>query len=320
MGVYHFMGLGKSIGTVTKAVDYINRAVDLSENDPTLQKFFGSSGGITHTDVKGAIEAVVIFTSKEIINKDPKSDFSKAFKYQGCDNPGYVRDELAKNLKKVWKRYDKDYGRKIFWCAVDIDNYNDCFEKLIKAVYRFSPINKQGKEIWGNLTGGSNLITISLLNASWLTAKILHLYQLSQATGKQNEIFLPPNCSIKPDNDGIYNTVPFLKVSYNFESYLDILDEIEKYNKQKNAFITNSELLSRLRKNKLFENISPEAFIDNYLLKLYGLGFTQFDKTKGTMITENGASAYENFYNLTNLIETDPKKLNYDWMEEENLD
>ena len=32
MGVYHFMGLGQAIGAVTCAVDYIEKAIDLSIN------------------------------------------------------------------------------------------------------------------------------------------------------------------------------------------------------------------------------------------------------------------------------------------------
>ena len=73
MGVVHFMGLGKAVGAVTCAVDYIEKALDLlkKQNPPEgVQQLFRGSGGISHYEVdKGKIEALVLFTSIEIIER-----------------------------------------------------------------------------------------------------------------------------------------------------------------------------------------------------------------------------------------------------------
>ena len=139
----------------------------LTKPSDEVTKLFSGSGGINHKEEdRGKIEAIVLFTSKEVINRE-----LKAFSYEGCDNPGSVRDEIIKNLKKVWRRSDKDEGRKVFWCEVDIDNFQDCFNKVVLLAHRFSPDGKQGKEIWCNLTGGSNSIGYALLSMAGLTGK-----------------------------------------------------------------------------------------------------------------------------------------------------
>jgi len=49
MGVVHFMGVGRSVGAVTCAVDYIEKALDCIENnranEETKQLFFSRQWG-----------------------------------------------------------------------------------------------------------------------------------------------------------------------------------------------------------------------------------------------------------------------------------
>ena len=100
MGIYHFMGVGKSVGVVTCAVDYIENALDMISKKsatPATIKLFHGSGGIKHEEVdKGKIEALVLFTSKEVIDGT-----LTAFPYAGCKDPGAVRKEIEKVLKQV---------------------------------------------------------------------------------------------------------------------------------------------------------------------------------------------------------------------------
>ena len=122
-------------------------------------KLFRGTGDISHKEHnRGKIEAIVLFTSREVISDKA----FKAFPYLGCDKPESVRHEIVRNLKKIWKRVDPNVGRKIFWCEVNIDDFQDCFDKIVKAAYRFSPFGRQGKEIWCNLTGGANSIGFGL--------------------------------------------------------------------------------------------------------------------------------------------------------------
>lgn len=212
MGVYHFMGVGRAVGAVTCAVSYVEKALDLmaagqkqveqglkdTKSNDEIRKLFGGSGGISHAESdKGKVEALVLFTSREVIEKE-----LKAFPYTGCDQPGSVREEVERNLKKVWKRYNYPVGRKIFWCEVDINDFQDCFDKIIKVAYRFSPQGKPGKEIWCNLTGGTNSIGFALLSMARLTGMSTKHYLISQRREVQKEIVVPPQIKIQPNKDG----------------------------------------------------------------------------------------------------------------------
>jgi hypothetical protein len=268
MGVYHFMGVGKSVGAVTCAVDYIEKALDLAPRNQEIQRFFMRSGGIRHEEHdQGKIEALVLFTSKEVINKT-----LLAFSYLGCERPGPVREEIVRHLKKVWKRADPDVGRKVFWCEVDVDDYQDCFDKMIRVAYRFSPPGKQGKEIWCNLTGGANAIQLALLSMARLTAISTTHYLISQRKAYQQAVEVPSEIRIHPNRDSYFNIVPFFKFSLDTFGFYDILTELETLNKS----VTTSELLNRLKGKQLFLDSTEEEFARQYMLKLYGLGYTTY--------------------------------------------
>jgi hypothetical protein len=91
----------------------IERALDaVTDNSATesCQRLFGRSGGISHAErEKGKIEALVLFTSLEVIGRR-----LQAFPYNGREKTGPVRTELEANLKRVWKRGSMHKGRKIF--------------------------------------------------------------------------------------------------------------------------------------------------------------------------------------------------------------
>ena len=271
MGVYHFMGVGLAVGAVTCAVDYIEKALDAirdkKANSETL-KLFGGSGGINHEETeRGKIEAIVLFSSKEVINGE-----LNARPYTGCASPGSVHDEIVKNLKIVWKRSDADEGRKIFWCEVDIDNFQDCFEKIIKVAYRFSPAGKQGKEIWCNLTGGSNSIGFALLSMARLTGMSTKHYLITQTKQHQKEVQVPAAITIQPNRDEYFNIVPFLKSYVDTFGFYNILLEIESLE----IPVTTKELFDRLRGKHQVQNFTFEEFKRQCMLKLYSLGYTQY--------------------------------------------
>ncbi|OLP15464.1 hypothetical protein BST81_26105 [Leptolyngbya sp. 'hensonii'] len=294
MGIYHFIGVGRSVGTVTCAVDYIERALDEvsnnTGNEETIQLFKGS-GGINHTEEnKGKIEALVLFTSKEVISRE-----ILAFQYAGNDTPGNVRDEIIKVLRQVWKRKDHDEGGKIFWCDVDIDNYQDCFDKVIKAAYRFSPIRGSGKEIWCNLTGGSNAIVLALLSMSQLAGKSIKQYLISQRKEYQKEIKVPMGIKIRPNQDGYFNTIPFLRTYIDTVGFYEVLMELDSIVRR----VETSELLSRLRSKTQFTTLSEQEFVRRYMLKLYGLGYTDYQVSDRTSeITELGRQFIEELGDL----------------------
>lgn len=308
MGVYHFMGVGKAVGAVTCAVDYIEKALDAVNNNSNSEaaKLFKGSGGINHDEVdRGKIEVIVLFTSKEVINNK-----LKAFPYNGCDEPDSVRNEIVKNLKSIWKRADHDEGRKIFWCEVDIDDFQDCFNKVLKVAYRFSQQGKQGKEIWCNLTGGSNSIGFAMMSVARMTALSTKLYLISQRREYQKEIKVPAKIKkIHPKEDGYFNLVPFIKTSIDTVGFYDILDELSSFEKG----ISTEELLNRLKGKQHFTDCSLEEFKKQYMLKLYGLGYTEYDqKTDCNKISDFG----ENFFIELDDLEKDLSQRNVDIVSE----
>ncbi|MDF5730775.1 MAG: hypothetical protein PUP92_22845 [Rhizonema sp. PD38] len=268
------MGVGRAVGAVTCAVDYIEKALDLiTKANPSneLIKLFGGSGGINHHEEdRGKIEAIVLFTSKEVIERK-----LTAFPYEGCPTPGSVRDEINENLRKVWKRSNQHEGRKLFWIEVDIDNFQDCFDKVIKIACRFSPNGKQGKEIWYNLTVGSNSIGYALLSMSRLTGKSNKQYLLSQSKEYQKAVIVPRGIDIRPNKDNYFNLLPFWKTQLDMLDLYEILQELVGLTNE----ITTKELLNRLKsKNKISLNLDLETFRINYMLSLYSQGYTNYER------------------------------------------
>lgn len=278
------MGLGRAVGAVTCAVDYIEKSLE-SITKPNCNKetikLFGGAGGINHDEeYKGKIEAIVIFTSKEVINRK-----LSAFSYEGCKEPGNVRDEIIKNLKKIWIHSDKEEERKIFWCEVDIDNFQDCFDKVLKVAQRFKNNGKPGKEIWCNLTGGSNSIGYSLLSMAGLTGKSAKHYMLSQAQDYREAITVPKSIKeIRPNKDGYFQLLPFWRTQFAMVDFYEILFELNKLNRK----VTTEELLARLQTSGkcTFYNIDKEAFIRNYMMSLYNQGYTELIKDENNKVKE----------------------------------
>jgi len=297
MGVYHFMGVGRAVGAVTCAVDYIEKALDAIENNqanPETIKLFHGSGGINHQETnRGKIEAIVLFTSKEVI-----SGTLKAFPYTGCETPGSVKDEIVNNLRTIWRRSDPDEGRKIFWCEVDIDNFQDCFDKIIKVAYRFSPAGRQGKEIWCNLTGGSNSIGFALLSMARLTGMSTKHYLISQRTQDEKKgIKIPERITLQPNKDKYFNLVPFIKNYVDTFGFYNILLEIQSLKEP----ATTQEVFNRLRGNQQVQNFSFDQFKRQCMLKLYSLGYTEYDSASDLVsISEEGRNFID--YELEDLL------------------
>ncbi|NEZ67829.1 hypothetical protein D0962_34600 [Leptolyngbyaceae cyanobacterium CCMR0082] len=258
------MGVGRSVGAITCAVDYIEKAL---HNPAASEILFKGTGGINHPENHpGKIEALVLFTSKEIIERNPQFP---AHRYEGTSQPEAARTEIEKVLRKVWKTSYPE--RKIFWCEVDIDNYEDCFEKVVKATYRFSPLKKQGKEIWCNLTSGSDSLGLALLSMSELTAKSTKRYLLSQKQDYRSFVTVPPQIKLLPNRDNYFRLLPFIKKTIDVFEFYEILAELE--NTQK--LLRSSELFNRLRSRNLFTNLDEDSFTRQYLIKIYSLGYTE---------------------------------------------
>lgn len=322
MGVYHFMGVGFSVGVVTCAVDYIEQALELNRKSnrlESIQRLFKNSGGHNHSEQNsGSIEALVLFSSSEVINRQ-----KKAYSYIGNKNPSYVRDEINQQLKNVWRSYDQQEGRKVFWCELDIDNFQECFNRIIDVTYRFAPPHKQGKEIWCNLTGGTNSISLALTSMVQLTSRSTVQYLISQRNDYREFVQVPPTISINPNRDNYFNTLPFIKTAIDTVGLFSILMDLEK------KPMKSKELYSRFQQEHPLSTIDESIFVKTYLLKLYGLSYIERDEDENNTITDVGEYFLNNMDNLSKIWEMEDRlkardlveeSKTWSWMTEDNLD
>lgn len=137
MGVYHLAPLGTSPGAVTSALAYLKQNEDKPE--------FKGRGEI--------VEAVVLFPSWEVRKGE-----------EGTPEECVFNDYARENKRRDWKRgaavldIIRDFSRQefgkdmiIYCCPVNANDYEDCFDKIAKAVLQFSV--GVGKHLWANLTG-----------------------------------------------------------------------------------------------------------------------------------------------------------------------
>jgi hypothetical protein len=153
------------------------------------------------------------------------------------------------------------------------------------VAYRFSPPGKQGKEIWCNLTSGANSIGFALLSMARLTGLSTTHYLISQRREYQREVVVPSKIKIQPNQDGYFNVMPFLKTYIDTLQFYYILEEMEKLDKP----VSTQELFSRMKQQVQFANLSFDYFKRHYMLKLYGLGYTDYDiQTDRSVVSQSG--------------------------------
>ncbi|MHA1279629.1 MAG: hypothetical protein ACTSQ8_20695 [Candidatus Helarchaeota archaeon] len=252
------MGLGLSPGVVTCAIEYFDKAVQ--SHDPELQNFLRGSGGITHDEEgRGKIQELVIFSSEQVIREGKKNKLGEP-----------VREEIEKLLNDVWTQRPKK--ARVNWVIVDINNYKDCLEKTIKMLYYFVPPGKQGKEIWMNMTGGSNAINLAFVTAARLTGLVSRLYIISQTTDSVQEKKLPLQMKkICPNKDGYLYTLPNLRTRID-EYLLFVLDYVDRQPGQKARL---EEIYANLQEKFKGVEFDERIFLRQYILRYIGSGYLE---------------------------------------------
>lgn len=189
MGVFHLMGLGRSAGVVTSPISYL--AHRYSRWDELDQQFFAYSGEIEQRqqgEKVGDIQGLVLFSTKEVITG--KQDGGKAF--QSFD---YIRNRTGQVTGKSIEGGPTQqvipdilkgvpckniFGKRstidIFWCCIDRRDVQMTYERIIQTVASLATVGGQGKEIWINLTGGTNPVNFALQLAATLSGNGARLY------------------------------------------------------------------------------------------------------------------------------------------------
>jgi len=175
MGVYHLMGLGRSLGTVIGPVSYLAMRYQRWNKDD--QEFFSLSGEAAQREKGekvGDIEALVLFTSPEVKNGTINC-FDFIDNQPGCCSPPAtlskqkMPDALRRYLPAEWRPVAKQRSEgRLFWCDVHRGDLLSTFERVSRVLAALKSTGSLGKEVWINLTGGNNVINLSLELAATL--------------------------------------------------------------------------------------------------------------------------------------------------------
>ncbi|MBN1800554.1 MAG: hypothetical protein JW891_03560 [Candidatus Lokiarchaeota archaeon] len=277
MGIYYLSGLGTSPGATLLPLDYLYLMLKMALNGNNDAKMFFERSGELNQEQKGDVEYIIIFTSKEVIEGTikPRNLTDTWFNSQP-NNETSIPKIVTKSLSKLVKNCSLKKGewiKGIYFVQVDFKDFTDCYEKIfitMKALLR--------KEVWINLIGGSNQITLSLFLASGLTGiapNYLYIFQ-DDISKIHPDIKRPnfenPNITIPPPN---WCEFPFFWLGLENE----VLQGIE------NAFgdrdiIHKNELLSVLDNNHIshqhlakLRSTSLIQFLNNDAVKK-GVGFS----------------------------------------------
>jgi hypothetical protein len=248
MGIVHFAPVGTRPGAVTSALAYLKH---------NQNKFTGFKGPI--------IESIIIFTSPDI--RDGSIPVKECFnnEYGSLLRPGSPWQNLSvlNVIKKfVEKELNDIIPAKGFLsvCIVNHNDYDDCFEKIAKTVLKLSPGHKVGKNIWANLTGGTNILNSALLEVALLSGRISRLYYTFLSDVKTYGHYLQP-----PSKDRTifeWREIPFVKTNFdsNYYEVLKVLAEVSDW-------CEDLECLNRLKNKGIesFINIDIQTFRRIYL-------------------------------------------------------
>lgn len=262
MGVWHFLSMGASPGAVTSALAYIKRRYE----EQHVAFFGGDSGRLKVKKVSG----MVIFTTPEVRKCELSAPRERRYidnRYgtdKGPEFPlgdtqgrlrafeivcGFIREEFQTML-------DEERG-KVYWLEASYHDLDFNLNQVARAFCSLSPPGKTGREIWINLTGGSNVMNIAAL----LTTV------MSGVTGRAYYTYTRDIRLLRPvDDTHFWYDIPVLKVNFDqdYETILRVLEERE------GEWVNSDELFERVKQHRWQFGAEKGDFAPDYLNKLDG--------------------------------------------------
>ncbi len=209
MGVWHFMSLGESPGAVTAALSYIKKRYELNDID-----FFGSDSGRAKAK---KVSGIVIFTTPEVRHSQLPAkgktyinnlyNFDKGKEISLSDDKGKLNTfEIVQHfIRKEFRQMLEEERGKVYWLEANYRDLEFNLQQVARTFYALSPPGDTGREIWVNLTGGSNVMNIATLLAtimSGITGRAYYTYT------RDPRLLRPAN-----ENDFWYD-IPVLKLDF----------------------------------------------------------------------------------------------------------
>jgi len=211
MGVYHLMGLGRSLGTVIGPLTYLAHHYQRWNRED--QAFFAGAGEAAPRQAgqkAGDIQALVLFTTREILaGAVPSFDYVENPPGRVAAAPlqkgGPMKEVLGSHLRREWPAISG--GRPegiVFWCEVDRRDIHTTYTRVAQVVAALAGTGGQGKEIWINLTGGNNVMNFALELAAVLSGDVARLYYVQAADGQAEK------CLRFTAEDGYWVNLPII--------------------------------------------------------------------------------------------------------------
>jgi hypothetical protein len=277
MGVYHFMGLGRSPGAVTAAISYLSARYQ--RYDARDSEFFGGSGELAQQDKRGDVQALIFFTTPEVIRGEETPECGLSLDY--VDNlAGRVRGGLHQDRERMGPLLGGVLpgelrgvcgGRRevgLYWCQIDRTDPYLTFERAARVMHATKPPGEIGKEIWINLTGGTNVVNIALQLAAALLGRPARLYYLLSEDARCLRHTTPPT-DLGAERDRFWVEIPaiYLGLDASAASLLEVLEQAPQP-------LADDELLSSLKSHPTqwgaFQSMDLQAFRHSYLLPMRG--------------------------------------------------
>lgn len=257
MGIVHFAPVGTSPGAVTSALAYLKHHEDKIKG--------GNSGRI--------IESLVLFCSPDVECGDrPADDY--CWNDYGRPNmrQGWQRPKGAQNVVEVIRDFLAGEGLLedkscLYVWPVNVHDYQTSLDAVAKATLAVARADDTGKQVWANLTGGTNVLNAALMQVASLSGLIRRMYYTFIARDSDRR-YLQPFSSDRARFDFVW--LPLVKTTFDSGYYrvLEILQDGEWRSGQK--------LLERLKNDKdptiqqTFVGVEPDHFKNQYLNRMAG--------------------------------------------------
>jgi len=258
MGVYHLMGVGTSLGAVTAPLSYL--ADRFKRDNPADQELFRGSGERSQgpEQKRGDIQGLVFFTSAAIIAQ--KAETAQSFTLNERGNLGGNPQSSARGvptelctgrpprreglLPPILRDLNGD-GRpsiELYWCEIDLNDPVLTFERVAQVIHALKGVGGLGKEIWINLTSGSNIINTALNLAVSLGAVSARMYYVLNTDTKYVHHTVP-SAALGTVNDRFWVDLPIIYAEFD-EGHQIVLEELATI---PGGTLELAELISRSR-------------------------------------------------------------------------
>src|SRR5581483_9608374 len=219
-------------GAVSAAISYLaDRCQRYKDSDA---RFFSGSGEAAQAGRRGDIQGLVLFTTPEVINGAREG---RCLDYlDNCGGgmrtrrPGGepMSSVLNRVLPPLLRRLDGGRGEvELYWCEIDLADPFLTFERAARALHAARPPGEVGKEIWMNLTGGGNVVNLSLQLAAALLghpARVYYTYMRSEDIACLHHTV--PQADLGTERDHFWVEIPVIYLGLDAAA-VAILQELE---------------------------------------------------------------------------------------------